>query len=166
MVEDRFKNDSRPASVATLVYGYDKELSFWAAQKLGIDSFDVSGNYRAIGVMYNGDIIASVVYYNYRHPNIEMSVASISPRWSTRLTLKGIFDYPFNQLGCSRATVLVDKENTKSRSLVERLGYVQEGILREAHPTGDAILYGMLKRECKWITENGFQRKSKSANAA
>jgi RimJ/RimL family protein N-acetyltransferase len=34
----------------------------------------------------------------------------------------------------------------------KRQGFTQEGVLREAFEDGeDAILYGMLKSECKWI---------------
>jgi hypothetical protein len=41
----------------------------------------------------------------------------------------------------------------------KQLGFVPEGILREMYPPNDAIIWGMLKKECKWITkketENG-----------
>lgn len=109
------------------------------------------GDCTAIGVVRGGEIIAGIVYYCYRHPNIEMAIAATDPAWCTRKVLKYGFDYPFNQLGCNRITVLVDSENQPVRAFDERLGFVHEGTLRQAHPNGDAEVYGMLKSECRWI---------------
>lgn len=146
-----------------LVYGYDHEIGFWVANQLGIDGF---GELRAIGVFDGEKIIAGVVYFNYRHPNIEMAVASIDRRWANRRTLKAFFSYPFIQLGCNRVTALVDSDNKKVRAFDERLGFVHEGTLRQGHPTGDAEIYGMLKTECRWLEYGDRQEKSESAAAA
>lgn len=137
------------AETCKVLLGYDKEVAEWVRQRLAMDSG--FGECAAIGVVLTGKLIAGVVYHNYRHPNIEVSIASISPRWATKTTLKLLFDYPFNQLNCKRITGLVDSENQPVRAFDERLGFIHEGTLREAHPNGDAEIYGMLKHECRWI---------------
>lgn len=109
------------------------------------------GDSAAIGVCRGTEFIAGIVYYCYRHPNIEMAIASTTPKWATKTTLRAAFDFPFNQLGCNRVTALVDIDAAATRRFDERLGFVQEGILREAHPNGDAVVMGMLKNECRWI---------------
>jgi RimJ/RimL family protein N-acetyltransferase len=39
-----------------------------------------------------------------------------------------------------------------ARKFDEHVGFIQEGVIRQAFEDGeDAILYGMLKSECKWI---------------
>ena len=109
------------------------------------------GNCTGVGIVQDNTLLAGVVYYAYRHPNIEMSIASVSPKWCTRSVLRHLFNYPFNQLGCERITVFVDADNQAVQKFDERLGFVREGVLRKAHPRGDAIIYGMLKSECRWI---------------
>lgn len=141
--------DRAKHNAVTLLLGHDKEVAAWVQWQLGMDSG--FGECTAIGIMQGNDLIAGVVYYSYRHPNIEMAVASTSPAWATRTTLRELFNYPFNQLKCSRITVLVDSENQPVRAFDERLGFVHEGTLRQAHPNGDAEVYGMLKNECRWI---------------
>ncbi len=131
-----------------LLLGYDDEVSQWVANQLGITRFV---EYSAIGVISNNTILAGIVFYNYRHPNIEASIASINPRWCSRKILKLVFDYPFNQLGCTRVTVHVDSNNKIVQKFDERLGFVHEGTMRKAHGDTDAEIYGMLKSECRWI---------------
>ena len=132
-----------------LFYGFDNQVAEWVRIELGMDvGFK---DFSAIGITDGERIIAGVVYSNYRHPNIEMSIASISPRWATRRILKALFSYPFEQLGCNRVTGIVDKDAVSTRRFDERLGFVHEGTMREGNPAGDAEIYGMLKRECKWL---------------
>ena len=137
----------------TLLYGHDGAVAEWVRRELGMSSD--FGPSVAIGAVYNDKLIAGVIYYCYRHPNIEMAVAAISPRWANKTTLKGFFDYPFNQLGCNRVTVLVDSDNEQVKRFDERLGFVYEGTLRKANPNGDADIFGMLKEECRWIKPPG-----------
>lgn len=133
-----------------LLVGYDREVSEWVRLQLGMDSG--FGDCATIGIVSGGQLIAGLVYHCYRHPSIEMSIASVSPAWCNRRTLKHIFTYPFDQLGCKRATILVDSENHPVRAFCERVGFIHEGTLRQAHPNGDAEIFGMLRDECRWIS--------------
>jgi len=83
---------------------------------------------------------------------IEMTVASISPRWASKGNLQAFFAYPFHQLGVRRVQAQTASENTKVRRFLERLGFQFEGIARLAHyQGGDAAFYSMLKSECRFI---------------
>lgn len=137
------------AETSKLLLGYDREIAEWVRQRLEMESG--FGDCSAIGIVREGKLIAGVVYYSYRPPTVEMAIASTSPHWANRRILKHLFQYPFNQLNCKRITVLVDSENQPVRAFDERLGFVHEGTLRQAHPNGDAEIYGMLKHECRWI---------------
>lgn len=132
-----------------LLLGYDREVAEWVSRELAMDNG--FGDCSAIGVVRDDKLIAGIVYHNYRPPGIEMSIASIDPRWCTRRILFHAFNYPFNQLNVKRITVLVDSENQPVRAFDERLGFIYEGTLKEANPNGDAALYRMLKSECRWI---------------
>lgn len=69
---------------------------------------------------------------------------------ATRAT-RGLIGHAFGELGRHRVTICVAPENTRSRAIPERLGFVQEGVLREAGRTGgglvDLVVYGLLDRE-------------------
>ena len=64
-----------------------------------------------------------------------------------------VTDYAFNEQGCNRVMLHCAAGNMKSRAVAERLGFLQEGILREAEwlydHYVDLVLYSMLK--CDWI---------------
>jgi len=53
--------------------------------------------------------------------------------------VKAMLDYSFEKFGLNRIVIDVAEENEKSRSIPERLGFVQEGILRN-----DMILDGKI----------------------
>jgi hypothetical protein len=42
----------------------------------------------------------------------------------------------------------------------KQLGFTQEGRLRQLYPPHDAILWGMLRSECKWLKGNDYGQKS------
>jgi ribosomal-protein-serine acetyltransferase len=72
----------------------------------------------------------------------------IMTRAASRLT-----DYAFNEQECNRVDLHCALGNVRSRAVAERLGYVQEGVLREAEwlydHYVDLVLYSMLKRD--WL---------------
>jgi ribosomal-protein-serine acetyltransferase len=63
-------------------------------------------------------------------------------------------DYAFREQDCNRVILHCAVGNVKSRAVAERLGFVQEGILREAEwlydHYVDLAVYSMLKRV--WVT--------------
>jgi ribosomal-protein-serine acetyltransferase len=73
----------------------------------------------------------------------------IVTRSAARLT-----DFAFKEQHCNRVIIHCAVGNTKSRAVPERLGFVQEGILREAEwlydHYVDLVIYSML--QANWIT--------------
>jgi RimJ/RimL family protein N-acetyltransferase len=108
-----------------------------------------NGSFVAIGYERSGVLVGGVVFTQYAHPNIVIACALEAPL--TRRFLRGIFYYPFRQLGVRRVTALIDAKNTKSRQLVEHAGFVQEGLMRDAAPDDDVLIYGMTRSECRWL---------------
>jgi RimJ/RimL family protein N-acetyltransferase len=143
------------------IFGMDEEISYWVSKQLNDeDGFGYCP--RAIGLEDKGRIIAGVVYHNARLPmNIEMSIASISKKWCTRKNLEMFFNYPFLQLNLPRVTAITGENESHTRDFLERLGFVHEGTLREGHPDCDAVIYGLLRKECKWV-KNGQERRFSS----
>ncbi len=133
-----------------LVIGHDEAVTRWVGARLRIEDFGPS---RAIGVMRGSEMMAGAVFHNWqpRHRSIEISFASATPRWATRDAIRGIMAYAFVQLGCNRLTAISEAGNRSARAFMLRLGFTIEGFHPEALATGDAISFGMLRRDCKWL---------------
>lgn len=83
---------------------------------------------------------------------LEMTVASIDKQWATRHNLKALFSFPFIQLRLKRVNTQCDSQNEGLIMFNKRLGFKEEGRHKNAFPTGsDAISFGMLKEDCKWL---------------
>lgn len=134
-----------------ILYGHDAEIAEWVGSELEC-YFEPAA--KAIGLVLKGRIIAGVVYHTYRPGyNIEMSIASITPRWANENSLRAFFTYPFIQLNLPRVTAVTSNKATSVQKFLERLGFIKEGMMREAHPDGDALIYGLLRKDCKYIEE-------------
>lgn len=135
--------------MAEVIFGWDGQVANWVQhhlkQAVPFQSF------RAIGILHEDEIVAGVVYDRFSGHDLMMSIASTKPTWATRSTLRTLFKYPFDQLGCERVTALVARKNKCARRMLERLGFVLEGVARKGYDgRQDAMIYGMLKTECKW----------------
>lgn len=134
----------------TVIYGQDELVRNWVAERVDEDRFQ---NDVAIGLAEDGELIAGVVYNMFTGPSISMHVAAMpGRRWMTKDFLWRAFAYPFIQLGCQRVTGLVREDNLDAQRFDEHLGFVREGLLRSACEDGqNMILYGMLRKECRWL---------------
>lgn len=107
--------------------------------------------YQTIGVMVDKKLAAVAVYHNYRSPDIQISFASLSPRWAMPGAVKWItHTYPFEQLGAKRLTAIVRKKNKRVRRFLEGVGFKLEGTHPKAFPDGDACTYGLLRENSRY----------------
>jgi RimJ/RimL family protein N-acetyltransferase len=128
----------------------ERVMQFVAARASENGAFE---HYAAIGLEEYGELIAGVVYDYHTGPAVFAHIASDnSRRWLTPAYLGAIFRYPFLQLGCNRITGFVRTDNEAAQHFDEHLGFVREGIVRQACRDGcDLIIYGMLKSECRFL---------------
>jgi len=98
------------------------------------------------------EFMAVVLYTDYTGMDIAMHIASVSPKWATRESLRVIFTYPFVELGVQRVSAATKQSYAHALEALRRVGFVREGELRNYHEDGDSdIISGMLKEECRWI---------------
>lgn len=134
----------------------------WVAKRT--NEFGRFGTDIGIGWAKAGELVAGVAYADWNGPNVVCHIASDgSRRWLTREYLWTIFDYPFRQLKVRRITVCVGEGNSASRRFVEHLGFRLEATLRAAHPTGDLLVYVMMKEWCRWISADTSRLFAKAA---
>lgn len=139
------------------LFGEDEAVAGWVSWQL-FRQPDYFTKVPAIGLIDGHELICGVVYTEFgrdaqrKAHSMQLSIASTTPKWANRQTLHTFFAYPFLQLGCRRIWTQCSAENEQVISFNERLGFTAEGIHREAWPLGgDAISWGMLKDECKWL---------------
>ena len=152
------------------VFGQDQFIANWVQQRLR-EIHNGFGAYSAIGIEDNGQLIAGVVYHDYRRFSIQISMASETPSWCSRRTLAVLLGYPFYQCKVERITACTAKKNKRLRSLIERLGFRLEGTLRKGFDGhSDLLIYGLLKHEAsRWINRNvsqGVDHERQSLSAA
>ena len=132
-----------------LIFGQDDFIKGWVAKRTNVSSF---GPAATIGIADGNRLIAGVVYSNFREGNIEASIAADHPGWCRRGVLRALMSYPFDQLQCRRITCLIPSTHVKSLRLCRGLGFKIEGLCREGFGPGvDAIVMGLLRRECRWL---------------
>lgn len=132
-------------------FSFDRErVGAWAAER--IPYVTTWGDwYQAIGLERDGELIAATVYNFYSGSSIAMSFAAVpGRRWLTRAYLATIFRYPFVQLGVRRVTGFIASRNTNSIRFAEHLGAKREGLMRDALPDDDLLVYGLLRSECRY----------------
>jgi RimJ/RimL family protein N-acetyltransferase len=99
-----------------LLYGYDTLVANFVAQLIPHCRRGFGDTAKAIGVLdADGRLVAGVVYHNYdpEAQIMEMSGASIDPRWMTRRVVGSTFQYPFLQCGCQMVVMRLPADNER-----------------------------------------------------
>jgi RimJ/RimL family protein N-acetyltransferase len=137
----------------SLVFDQHPSFRVWLCKELDIPFLEPQA--KTIAVVR--DRVCGVVAYQYYNGHDMHILAAGHGVWLNRNTIKVFFRYPFIQMGCRRVTVLCRDSNEKARNFVQRLGFVEEGTLRQYFEDGaDCIVYGLLKEECRYLgEENG-----------
>lgn len=132
---------------------HDIPLALLAAERLGTPP--VRSPARSFGVIRDNMLIAVIFFSEYRPPNIEITVWSNDRRWATRPVIRAVMQYAFQQLGCKRITATTEATNQPARAFLCHFGFRQEGIHPDALPTGDAVSYGLLRKDAaRWLAED------------
>lgn len=124
----------------------------WVASRIplmdGTLGFEVKAV--AFGILSDdGPPLGGVVFTDWQpaYRSIQVSFASVSPRWLTPRLVTAILDYPFGQLACQRITSLTPSTAASAVGFLERFGFVREGLIRRGFGTDDAIVSGLLAED-------------------
>ncbi|WP_144574337.1 GNAT family N-acetyltransferase [Agrobacterium sp. DE0009] len=145
-----------------VVYSPTDEMLTWASDRGGIKFRDDAA---AIGLRSDQGLHGVIVFDSFTTTGCWVSVVSDGGRkWITRELIIKVFAYPFIQLGYPRLNSFVSVNNADAIRFNEHFGFQREGILREAGEQGeDLIVYGMLRRECRWLPERFAGKTGKPA---
>ncbi len=108
------------------------------------------------GIWDHGEVIGAISYNNIERSNRSVEIgywlaAGHQGKGIVTKACRAMVDYAFNELGLNRVVIRCATGNAKSCSIPQRLGFKQEGILREAgwlyDHFVDLVVYGMLASE-------------------
>lgn len=131
-------------------------ITFWVCRGLNI-GVSWLGRHLTFGFMSDGKLIGGLIFHDYRPQcDVWWTVYTIDKRWCNRRMLRQMFGLAFCGLKCRRINLLVSKNNKDSLNFVKKLGFSEEGLLRQYRENGeDCYFFGMLRHECKWLITNG-----------
>lgn len=134
------------------LYGEDDRLIEWVQSRIPNCLFREDAT--TIGLERDGSVRGAVIFDTFSPTSCFIHLASDgSRRWITRELIQRVFAYPFIQLALPRVNCVVSETNHDSLRLTRHFGWKQEGVLREAGSEGeDLVLFGMLRRECRFIS--------------
>lgn len=132
-----------------LVCNDRERVGEWVAERVGQKV--EWGGFSAIGQEGpTGALNVGMVLDNITETNATMHVAIADGARLTRTMVHACFDYPFNQLGLSRVTGLVNADNEPALRFDRHLGFENEFVIKDGNG-GDVIQLVMWRDRCRWI---------------
>ncbi|QYY44767.1 GNAT family N-acetyltransferase (plasmid) [Aneurinibacillus thermoaerophilus] len=123
--------------------------------KLSLKGFAENKSLNTV-ILFNGEIVGVADYHtiNWSHKFAYIGYwlgEKYQGKGIMTKVAKALTDYAFNELKLNRVEIRVAVENKKSRAIPERLGFVNEGRIRQAEwlydHYVDHIVYGMLAED-------------------
>lgn len=142
---------SREAAQYRIAPDHDGSITKWVCDGLG-ENTDWVGGHVTMAVYLGGRLVAGIIFNDIRPgTDVWLTIYSTDRRWCCRRVLHCVFGLVFDEMKCRRCSAFVSRDNHSSRNLVEKLGFVREGLLRQYADDGqDRFVYGMLEKECRW----------------
>lgn len=99
----------------------------------------------------DGVLRGGALYTDYRRASIVGHFAGFDKHWGSRDLLWVGFDYPFNQLGCSKIIGFVPSMFETALALELKLGFKYLTKIPGVFPDGDLIVVVMERADCRWL---------------
>ena len=133
-----------------LIFDQKERVGDWVAEQT--EQLVTWGDFYAMGVERNGEIIAGTVFNNFNHSNAYQHIAVAKVTKQLPMMLAHGFAYAFLQCRLNRLTVAIEDDNAKSLKLARHAGYVDEFVMPKAGSSGqDMIFMVMWPDQCRWL---------------
>ena len=93
-----------------------------------------------MGAEHEGELTAGVVFNNFTNSSATVHLAVSKPKKILSELLDHAFLYAFETCSLRRLTGLVEANNAKSLKIIKHLGFVEEGVMREAGTDAQDII--------------------------
>ena len=125
-------------TVSTLIFDDKERIGGWVADRVG--QMSSWGDFYAMGAEQKGELTAGVVLNNFTPCSATVHLAISKPTKLLSELLDHAFVYAFKTCRLRRLTGLVEAHNAKSLKIIKHLGFVEEGVMREAGTDGQDII--------------------------
>jgi len=129
-------------SVSNLIFDDKERVGSWVAER--VKQLASWGDFYAMGAELNGDLVSGVVFNNVGASNATCHIAVSKPTKTLSELLDHAFVYAFEQLKLKRLTVFVESTNEKSLKITSSIGFVDEGVMRQAGDEGQDVVIKVL----------------------
>ena len=126
----------------------------WVMQRAGCS---ISSDCQTIGQVLDDKIVAGVMFENYTGPAITGTIAVEKDYAMSREFVRAIFDYPFKQLECRTILASASSGNTRSKNLLEHMGFVRTATIPGVYEDGDMDIYVLKREDCRFLGEDDGQ---------
>jgi RimJ/RimL family protein N-acetyltransferase len=127
----------------------DQEVKAWAGIKLGTEFAEPC---RAIGITNrHSRLIGAVIFNDFQEKNVE---ASFVGKGAFRKDVcRALARFAFLDLDCERVSITIRATNELVIGLAIKAGWRCEGRKRRYFGDDDAIIMGMLRKECPFLED-------------
>ncbi|WP_257348374.1 GNAT family N-acetyltransferase [Pseudalkalibacillus decolorationis] len=137
------------------VDGMEKEEDYEPVIEMWLKQFAEQNGFQ-VGVLYKDSLVGMIGYHGIDTGNQKTSIGywlaeGIQGKGIMTRSTKALVNYAFDTLHLNRVEIQCGVENSRSRGIPERLGFKNEGIIREAEYLydhfHDCVIYSMLRKE-------------------
>ena len=125
-------------STSSLIFNVKELVGTWVAEQ--VDQTASWGDFYAMGAEVNGKIVSGVVFNNFNESNATCHIAVSKPNRMFLELLDHAYSYAFGQCQLKRLTGLVASDNHKALRLDKHIGFIEEGVMRQAGRQGQDII--------------------------
>lgn len=134
----------------SLVFNDKHRIGAWVANQ--VEQTASWGDFYAMGIDHQGEIVAGVVVNNYNSVNATCHIAVAKPTRELPELLRHVCQYAFRQCGLKRLTGLVPASKQKVLAFDKHLGFEEEFVMRcAADDGGDMIVLVLWSDKCRWL---------------
>ncbi len=125
-----------------------RHFANFAAQELGVTFAEPFLAFAVVDA--RPVVIGAIVMNNYDGNNIDLSGVGLGA--FTPSVVRGLADYVFHKLGCSRVTLKTRRSNKVARKLLGKHFHF-EATLKGGFGSEDAFQFRMCRDECPWLKD-------------
>ncbi|MDV6378316.1 GNAT family protein [Sporosarcina sp. GW1-11] len=135
----------------TSVETYGPIITAWLQQFAEEDGFQA-------GIVFNGELVGIAGFHSVDYTNKQTSIGywlaeCYQGNGIMTAVVKALVDLAFNQYGLHRVEIKCGVDNEKSRAVPKRLGFIEEGVIRDGEflydHFHDLVIYSMLEEDWK-----------------
>ena len=121
-----------------LVFDDKERVGAWVAKE--VEQRCTWGSFYAMGAEVNGKIVSGVVFNNFNECNATAHIAVSKPTKLFLELLDHAVMYAFESCGLRRLTGLVEADNSKALKLDKHIGFIEEGVMKQAGSDGQDMI--------------------------